>query len=122
MTDFDFTQFYSNSQNNSNFKETFTVENIKASQGNAMFRFRPCEPKFDASGQQTNKGRLYFACGQIRGSVSKALADKINTKQPFGNLLVSHVVNDGTDPKYPTPFNGLMVYEETEGQGDVLAI
>ena len=122
MTDFDFTQFYSNSKKDSNFKEEFTVENIKASQGNAKFRFRECEPKFDASGNQTNKGRLYFACGQIRGCVHQALADKINAGQPFGNLIVSHVVNDGTDPKYPTKFNGLMVHEEFGSDKDVKVI
>lgn len=120
----DFSQFYTNNAAaaNSNFKETFTVETIKASQGNAALNVVPCPPKFDENGNQTNKGRCFFACGEIRGAVSQQLADKLAAKQPHGTLVISHVVNDGSDPKYPTPYNGLMLHEQAENNNTLLTL
>ena len=110
----DFSKYYTNNASaNSNFKETFTVENIKASQGNAPLNVLPCKDK---------KGKCFFACGAIRGAVSQQLADKLAAKQPTGTLVISHVVNDGSDPKYPNPFDGLMLHEQAESTNALLSI
>lgn len=106
MTDFE--QFYANFKENENFKETVSVEIIKASQGGEELTVEPCEPKFDGQGNQTNKGRCYFACGMIRGSVSQKLADKINAGEKYGTVVVSHVVNPDTK------FDGLVLHEKGE--------
>lgn len=111
----DFSQFYTNNANalNSNFKETFTVETIKASQSDAPLNVLPCKDK---------PGKCFFACGAIRGSVAQKLADKIAAKQPFGTLVVSHVVNDGSDPKYPNKFDGFMLHEMNTSTNALLSI
>ena len=111
----DFNQFYTNnaSANNSNFKESFTVETIKASQGGESLSVLPCKD---------NPSKCFFACGLIRGSVSQKLADKINAGQPYGTLVVSHVVNDGSDPQYPNKFDGLLLHEKGENKGALLTL
>ena len=83
MTDFE--QFYANFKENENFKETVSVEIIKASQGGEELTVEPCEPKFDEQGNQTNKGRCYFACGMIRGSVAQRIIVNIR-KEVFTKL------------------------------------
>ena len=110
----DFSQFYTNSASaNSNFKETFTVETIKASQGDAPLQVLPCKDK---------PGRCFFACGQVRGAVSNNLAEKLLNKESTGTLVISHVVNDGTDPNYPTKFDGLMLHEQAENNNALLTL
>ena len=106
----DFTQFYANFKNdeNSPFKETVSLEVIKASQGGEKLDVKECEPKFDEQGNQTNKGRCYFACGMIRGSVSQKLADKMLKGEKYGTVVVSHVINPDTK------FNGLVLHEKGE--------
>ena len=110
----DFSQFYTNNASaNSNFKETFTVETIKASQGNLPLQVLPCKDK---------PGRCFFACGEIRGAVSNNVAEKLLKGQATSTLVISHVVNDGSDPKYPTPFNGLMLHEQAENSNALLTL
>lgn len=111
----DFSQFYTNNAaaSNSNFKETFTVETIKASQNEAKLQVLPCKDK---------PGKCFFACGEIRGAVSQQLADKLTTGQPHGTLVISHVVNDGSDPKYPNKFDGLMLHEQNENSNALLTL
>ena len=110
----DFSQFYSNNASaNSNFKESFTVETIKASQGGESLSILPCKDK---------QGKCFFACGLIRGAVSQKLADKILAGQPYGTLVVSLVVNDGSDPQYPNKFDGLLLHEKGENKGALLTL
>ena len=111
----DFSQFYTNnaSANNSNFKESFTVETLKLSQGGEDFNVLPCKDK---------PGKCFFACGLIRGAVSQNLTKKINEGQPYGTLVVSHVVNDGSDPKFPNKFDGLLLHEKGENKNALLTI
>lgn len=110
----DFNQFYTNNTSaNSNFKESFTVETIKASQGGESLSVLPCKDK---------PGKCFFACGLIRGSVSQKLADKILTGQSYGTLMVSHVVNDGSDPQYPNKFDGLLLHEKGENNNALLTL
>lgn len=110
----DFSQFYANNEKaNSNFKETFTVETLKLSQGGADFNVLPCKEK---------PGKCFFACGLIRGAVSQNLTKKINEKTPYGTLVVSHVVNDGSDPEFPNKFDGLLLHEKGENKNALLTI
>ena len=110
----DFSQFYSNNASaNSNFKESFSIETIKASQGGEGLSVLPCKDK---------PGKCFFACGLIRGSVSQKLADKILAGQPHGTLVVSHVVNDGSDPQYPNQFDGLLLHEKGENNNALLTL
>ena len=110
----DFNQFYTNNEKaNNNFKETFTVETLKLSQGGEDFNVLPCKDK---------QGKCFFACGLIRGAVSQKLADKILAGQPYGTLVVSHVVNDGSDPQYPNKFDGLLLQEKGENKGALLTL
>ena len=110
----DFSQFYSNNASaNSNFKESFTVETIKASQGGESLVVKPCKEK---------PGKCFFACGLIIGSVSQKLADKILAGKPYGTLMVSHVVNDGSDPQYPNKFDGLLLHEKGESNNALLTL
>ena len=104
----DWTQFYANfkEDEDSKFKETVSLEVVKASQGGEDLTVEECEPKFDAQGNQTNKGRCYFACGMIRGAVSQKLADKMNAGEKYDTLVVSHVIDPDSD------FNGLVLHEK----------
>ena len=110
----DFSKYYTNNEKaNSNFKETFTVETLKLSQGGEDFNVLPCKEK---------PGKCFFACGLIRGAVSQNLTKKINEDQPYGTLVVSHVVNDGSDPKFPNKFDGLLLHEKGENKNALLTI
>lgn len=110
----DFSKFYTNNAAaSSNFKETFTVETIKAAQGGAPLNVLPCKDK---------PGRCFFACGEIRGSVAQELTDKLIAGQQTGTLVVSHVVNDGSDPKYPNKFDGLLLHEQGTNSNVLLSI
>lgn len=113
----DFSQFYTNNQNaNSNFKETFTVETLKLSQGGAKLQVIPCKEK---------PGKCFFACGLIRGAVSDKLVKKLadeEQKKTLKPLQVSHVVNDGSDPKFPNKFDGLLLHEQGENKNALLTI
>ena len=110
----DFNQFYTNNASaNSNFKESFSIETIKASQGGEGLSVLPCKDK---------PGKCFFACGLIRGAVSQKLTDKILAGQPYGTLVVSHVVNDGSDPNYPNVFDGLLLHEKGENNNALLTL
>lgn len=79
-----------NNKKESNFKEQFTIEEIKAAVG-APF--------------QCSFSKNFFMCGKLRGYISKPLAEKVlaNTGEKI-NMVISHVVSDN--------FNGLMLHEE----------
>ena len=94
----DFNQFYTNNEKaNNNFKETFTVETLKLSQGGEDFNVLPCKDK---------QGKCFFACGLIRGAVSQKLANKMLAGEKYDTLVVSHVIDPDSD------FNGLVLHEK----------
>lgn len=78
----DFSKYVAKSNSNSNFLNTVTVEEVKASQGNQPLRVIPSKDKV---------GKFFFACGNIRGYVAGKLAAKIAAKQPFDTVVVSEV-------------------------------
>lgn len=83
----DFSKFVATSNSDSNFIETVTVEEVKASQGNAPLRVIPSKEK---------AGKYFFACGSIRGYVADKLAAKLAAHQPYDTVVVSEVkMKDG---------------------------
>ena len=78
----DFSKYVAISNSDSNFLNTVTVEEVKASQGNQPLRVIPSKDKV---------GKFFFACGNIRGYVADKLAAKIAAKQPFDTVVVSEV-------------------------------
>lgn len=77
----DFGKFVTKS-NNSNFLETVTIEEVKASQGGAPLRVIPSPNK---------PGKFFFACGRISGYVADKLAQKLVEKKPYDTVVVSEV-------------------------------
>lgn len=78
----DFKKYVAKSNSNSNFLNTVTIEEVKASQGNQPLRVIPSKDK---------AGKFFFACGNIRGYVADKLAAKIAAKQSFDTVVVSEV-------------------------------
>lgn len=78
----DFSKYVAQSNTDSNFLNTVTVEEVKASQGNQPLRVIPSPNK---------QGKFFFACGQIVGYVADKLAAKMVAKQPFETVVVSEV-------------------------------
>lgn len=78
----DFSKYVAQSNTDSNFLNTVTVEEVKASQGNQPLRVIPSPNK---------QGKFFFACGQIVGYVADKLAAKMVAKQPFESVVVSEV-------------------------------
>ena len=78
----DFSKYVAQSNSDSNFLNTVTVEEVKKSQGGAPLRVIPSPNK---------QGKFFFACGQIVGYVADKLAAKMVAKQPFETVVVSEV-------------------------------
>lgn len=100
----DFKKYVVRSNSNSNFLNTVTIEEVKASQGNQPLRVIPSKDK---------AGKVFFVCGNIRGYVADKLAAKITAKQPFDTVVVSEVqmANDET----------LLVLHEQGSNGNAIA-
>lgn len=78
----DFSKYVAQSNSDSNFLNTVTVEEVKKSQGDAPLRVIPSPNK---------QGKFFFACGQIVGYVADKLAAKMVAKQPFETIVVSEI-------------------------------
>lgn len=78
----DFSKYVAQSNSDSNFLNTVTVEEVKKSQGDALLRVIPSPNK---------QGKFFFACGNIVGYVADKLAAKMVAKQPFETVVVSEV-------------------------------
>lgn len=78
----DFSKYVAQSNTDSNFLNSVSVEEVKASQGNQPLRVIPSPNK---------QGKFFFACGNIVGYVADKLAAKMVAKQPFETVVVSEV-------------------------------
>ena len=83
-----FTNFKSNSQSNSNFIETVSLEEMKSACNGASINVVPSKEKTHASGATM----CFFACGQVRGMVAEKLSDKMLNGKEYGTPVVSEVV------------------------------
>ena len=87
-----FSNFKSNSQSNSNFIETVSLEEMKSAANGAAINVVPSKEKTHASGATM----CFFACGDIRGMVAEKLSNKMLNGETYGTPVVSEVVmNDG---------------------------
>ena len=87
-----FSNFKSNSQSNSNFIETVSLEEMKSAANGAAINVVPSKEKTHASGSTM----CFFACGQIRGMVAEKLSNKMLNGEAYDTPVVSEVImNDG---------------------------
>ena len=87
-----FSNFKSNSQSNSNFIETVSLEEMKSAANGAAINVVPSKEKTHASGATM----CFFACGDIRGMVAEKLSNKMLNGEAYDTPVVSEVVmNDG---------------------------
>lgn len=87
-----FNNFKSNSQSNSNFIETVSLEEMKSAANGAAINVVPSKEKTHVSGSTM----CFFACGQIRGMVAEKLSNKMLNGEAYDTPVVSEVVmNDG---------------------------
>ena len=83
-----FANFKSNSQSNSNFIETVSLEEMKTACNGAAISVVPSKEKTHASGATM----CFFACGEIRGMVAEKLSSKMLNNEEYGTPVVSEVV------------------------------
>ena len=87
-----FENFKSNSQSNSNFIETVSLEEMKSAANGAAINVVPSKEKTHASGATM----CFFACGDIRGMVAEKLSNKMLNNEEYGTPVISEVImNDG---------------------------
>ena len=87
-----FNNFKSNSQSNSNFIETVSLEEMKSAANGATINVVPSKEKTHASGATM----CFFACGDIRGMVAEKLSNKMLNNEEYGTPVISEVImNDG---------------------------
>ena len=87
-----FNNFKSNSQSNSNFIETVSLEEMKSAANGAAINVVPSKEKTHASGATM----CFFACGDIRGMVAEKLSNKMLNNEEYGTPVISEVImNDG---------------------------
>ena len=83
-----FNNFKSNSQSNSNFIETVSLEEMKSAANGATINVVPSKEKTHASGSTM----CFFACGQVRGMVAEKLSNKMLNGEAYGTPVVSEVI------------------------------
>ena len=103
-----FANFKSNSQSNSNFIETVSLEEMKSACNGASINVVPSKEKTHASGATM----CFFACGQVRGMVAEKLSDKMLNGKEYGTPVVSEVVmQDG---------NHMLIMHEQSNNNDAI--
>ena len=83
-----FSNFKSNSQSNSNFIDTVSLEEMKSAANGATINVVPSKEKIHKSGATM----CFFACGDIRGMVAEKLSNKMLNNEPYDTPVVSEVV------------------------------
>ena len=78
----------SNSQSNSTFIETVSLEEMKSAANGAAINVVPSKEKTHKSGATM----CFFACGEIRGMVAEKLSNKMLNNEPYDTPVVSEVV------------------------------
>ena len=83
-----FNNFKSNSQSNSNFIETVSLEEMKSAANGAAINVVPSKEKTHASGSTM----CFFACGSIRGMVAEKLSNKMLNNEAYDTPVISEVI------------------------------
>ena len=103
-----FNNFKSNSQSNSNFIETVSLEEMKSAANGAAINVVPSKEKTHASGATM----CFFACGDIRGMVAEKLSNKMLNNEEYGTPVISEVImNDG---------NHMLIMHEQGSNGNAI--
>ena len=103
-----FSNFKSNSQSNSNFIETVSLEEMKSAANGAAINVVPSKEKTHASGATM----CFFACGDIRGMVAEKLSNKMLNNEEYGTPVISEVImNDG---------NHMLIMHEQGGNSNAI--
>ena len=106
-----FNNFKSNSQSNSNFIETVSLEEMKAACNGATINVVPSKEKTHASGSTM----CFFACGQVRGMVAEKLSNKMLNNEPYDTPVVSEVIrSDNGEPM-------LIMHEQGENSNAIVS-
>ena len=80
--------FKSNSQSNSNYIETVSLEEMKSAANGAAINVVPSKEKTHSSGATM----CFFACGAIRGMVAEKLSTKMLNGESYDTPVISEVV------------------------------
>ena len=104
-----FSNFKSNSQSNSNFIETVSLEEMKSAANGAAINVVPSKEKTHASGATM----CFFACGAIRGMVAEKLSTKMLNGESYDTPVISEVVmQDG---------NHMLIMHEQSSNSNAIA-
>ena len=74
--------------NNSNFVDTVSLEEMKAACNGASIDIAPSEEKKHKSGAII----CFFTCGRVGGMVAESLSEKMLNHKPYGTPVVSEVI------------------------------
>ena len=106
-----FSNFKSNSQSNSNFIETVSLEEMKSAANGAAINVVPSKEKTHASGATM----CFFACGDIRGMVAEKLSDKMLNGKEYGTPVVSEVIRSDNGEHM------LIMHEQGENSNSIVS-
>ena len=106
-----FNNFKSNSQSNSNFIETVSLEEMKAACNGAAINVVPSKEKTHASGATM----CFFACGDIRGMVAEKLSNKMLNNKEYGTPVVSEVIRSDNGEHM------LIMHEQGENSNSIVS-
>ena len=106
-----FNNFKSNSQSNSNFIETVSLEEMKIACNNAVINVVPSKAKTHASGNTM----CFFACGNIRGMVAEKLSKKMLNGEEYGIPVVSEVIRSDNGEHM------LIMHEQGENSNSIVS-
>ena len=106
-----FNNFKSNSQSNSNFIETVSLEEMKAACNGATINVVPSKEKTHASGATM----CFFACGDIRGMVAEKLSNKMLNNKEYGTPVVSEVIRSDNGEHM------LIMHEQGENSNSIVS-
>ena len=106
-----FSNFKSNSQSNSNFIETVSLEEMKSAANGAAINVVPSKEKTHASGATM----CFFACGDIRGMVAEKLSNKMLNGKEYGTPVVSEVIRSDNGEHM------LIMHEQGENSNSIVS-
>ena len=106
-----FSNFKSNSQSNSNFIETVSLEEMKSACNGASINVVPSKDKTHAS----RATMCFFACGQVRGMVAEKLSNKMLNNEPYDTPVVSEVIRSDNGEHM------LIMHEQGENSNSVVS-
>ena len=106
-----FENFKSNSQSNSNFIETVSLEEMKSAANGATINVVPSKEKTHKSGATM----CFFACGDIRGMVAEKLSNKMLNGETYGTPVVSEVIRSDNGEHM------LIMHEQGENSNSIVS-